>query len=100
MDLSLWSMIDAASVQRATRTKLTPPQIAEAWGISPEKVLRWIKIGELRALNCATRRRGRPRYLVDVEDLKAFETGRRVCAPPVPSPRRRRRAAGLPHYFR
>ncbi len=37
------------------RTKLTPPEVAKAWGISPEKVLAWIRSGELRAVNVATK---------------------------------------------
>lgn len=58
--------------------KLTPPQIARRFGVSPEKVLAWIKAGELRAINASTRADGRPRYLVDETDLDAFEQQREV----------------------
>jgi len=58
--------------------RLTPPQIAERYGVSPDKVLGWIRTGELRALNVATRLGGRPRYSVDEEDLVAFEKRRQV----------------------
>lgn len=75
------------------RTKLTPPQIAERYGCSTDKVLGWIKAGELRAINAASRRDQRPRYLVDLADLAAFEQGRAVV-PAVPQRRARRRASG------
>jgi excisionase family DNA binding protein len=73
------------------RKKLTPPELAALWGISPEKVLAWIRAGELRAVNVATRRNGRPRFLIDESDLAEFERAR--AATPVPTPRRRRRQA-------
>ena len=30
------------------KTKLTPPELAKQWGIDVQKVLYWIKAGELR----------------------------------------------------
>jgi hypothetical protein len=72
------------------RAKLTPPEIARLWGLSPEKVLTWIKTGELRALNAATRTGGRPRFLVDRADLAEFER-RRTVAPNSKATRRRKR---------
>lgn len=48
----------------------------------------WIRRGELRAINAATRLGSRPRYLVDVDDLAAFESRRAVTAA-TKSPRRR-----------
>ena len=71
------------------RGKLTPPEIARLYGVSPDKVLGWIRAGELRAINIATKLGGRPRYLVDRIDLNAFETQRQVI--PDPSPNRKRR---------
>ena len=67
---------------RKLRSKLTPPQLAEKWGISPEKVLGWIRSGELRAVNAASRRDGRPRFLIDVDDIAAFEERRAVHSTP------------------
>jgi hypothetical protein len=59
------------------RTKLSVPQLAEKWGISPNKVLAWIRAGELRAVNIAMNRSGdRPRYVIDVADIEAFEQSR------------------------
>jgi hypothetical protein len=80
--------------------KLTPPQVAKAWGIDVLKVLHWIKTGQLRAINGARTAGGRPRYLIDVEDLKAFEHAR--SAIPLPTPTRTRRAGngkGAYAYF-
>jgi hypothetical protein len=79
------------------RTKLTPPQIAIRYGVSTDKVLAWIRSGELRAMDASTRRGGRPRYLVDVADLAAFEQSR--SATPVPTTRRRRATADVIEFF-
>ena len=66
-------MIDGA-------TKLTPRRVARSFGISPDKVLAWIHTGELRAVNVATTRASRPRWVVASEDLAAFERSRE-CMP-------------------
>ena len=72
-----------------SRTKLTPPEIAKMWGMSTEKVVAWIRSGELRAMNAATRPGGRPRYLIDEADLAEFESRRSVQ--PVNPKRHRKR---------
>ena len=61
------------------RQKFTPPEIARAWGIDPEKVLNWIRSGHLRAIDGATPGSQRPRYLIDRVDLAAFEESRTFC---------------------
>jgi helix-turn-helix protein len=82
----------------AARHKLTPPQIAERYGISSEKVIVWIKAGELRAFNAAMSATGRPRWLIDEADLTAFEQ-RRSAQPSKPAARRRKAAAGVIEFF-
>lgn len=83
------------------RTKVTPPQIAEAYGCDVEKIHEWIRSGELRAINAATKLGQRPRYLVDLEDLKAFEDARAVTPPAPREPRRRKATTGqLVRHFR
>jgi len=77
------------SSDRASRTKLSPPALAAKWGVSPEKVIAWIRSGELRAIDAATTRGGRPRYLIDVDDISDFEQRREVQPPPRPAKRRR-----------
>lgn len=80
------------------RRKLTPPQIAAQFGISADKVVAWIRSGELPAMNVATRANGRPRWVVDVDDLSDFE--RRRAAVVKPRAKRKRRPAGLvKEYF-
>lgn len=80
------------------KTKLTPPELAKLWGIDVQKVLHWIKSGELRAINAATDRSGRPRYLIDISDLAAFEASRAV-QPPTPRIRRQRADPNVIQFF-
>jgi hypothetical protein len=81
----------------STRQKITPPEIARRWGIDSAKVLGWIKAGSLRAINVSDGEK-RPRYLVDVDDLRTFEASR--TAGPAPKPVRRRRVAvGTVDFF-
>ena len=80
-----------------TKQKLTPPEIARRWGVSPEKIIGFIRSGELRAINGATNCGGRPRYLVDVTDLALFEQRRSVT--PMPKMRKRRAPAGVIQFF-
>ena len=79
--------------------KQTPPELARRWGIKPEKVLTWIRSGELRAIDVATQQRGRPRYLIDPSDVETFEQRRAVLERPALSRRRRRRSKDAPRYF-
>ncbi|MCE9556755.1 MAG: helix-turn-helix domain-containing protein [Planctomycetes bacterium] len=74
------------------RQKISPAEVARRWGIKPTKVLTWIRAGELRAIDAATVRGGRPRFLIDLEDLAAFEAARAVTPPAAPTTRRRRLA--------
>lgn len=81
------------------RLKLTPPELARRWGISSDKVRAWIRSGKLAAIDAATRPGGRPRFLIDVRDLAAFEAARRVHTK-VPTKRRpRQRDAGVINFF-
>jgi hypothetical protein len=73
------------------RNKLSPPQLALLYGVSPAKIGAWIRSGELRAINAATRPGGRPRYLVDLADLAAFKAGRAIQPPTQTSSRPRRK---------
>lgn len=82
-----------------TNTKFTPPQLARLWGIGYDKVVAWIRSGELRAINAATTPGGRPRYLIDEADIKSFELRRAVSPPPPPQPRKRRHTDDFKRYF-
>ena len=84
---------------KTKKTKLRPPEIAQRWGVSNDKILQYIYAGELKAINSACPGRGqRPRYLVDVEDLKDFERRREVVPPPTPV-RRGRERLGTGEYY-
>jgi len=80
------------------RTKLTPNDIAKAWGIARETVVSWIRSGELAAINVAALSR-QPRFRIDVEDLRAFELKRRVGQTSKASPRRTRADSQIPDFF-
>jgi excisionase family DNA binding protein len=79
-------------VPHETREYLTPPEIAKRLRVNVDKVLTWIRSGELRAINVATRRGCRPRYRVAVVDLESFLRSRAVV-PPQPVTRRRSKPA-------
>jgi excisionase family DNA binding protein len=51
---------------------LTPPQFAKQLGVQPEKVLSWIRSGELRAVNVADLAGRRPRWRMSVEAIEEF----------------------------
>ena len=67
----------------------TPPEIAKHLGIKAEKVLTWIRAGELRAFNVATKQGGRPLWRVKLADLESF-IAKRSTSPPRPKPARSR----------
>lgn len=69
---------------------ITPPQYACRLGIKPDKVLAWIRSGELRAINVATNAHGRPRWRIPAEAILAFESAR-TSRPTAKSPRQRKR---------
>jgi len=75
------------------RRKLTPPQLAKLWGIGVDKVIAWIKVGELRAIDASKAKAQRPRYLIDLADIAEFEARRSVQPPPPPASRRKRLAS-------
>jgi excisionase family DNA binding protein len=55
---------------------LTPPAVAKMLGVNPDKVLSWIRKGELHATNVTAKPGGRPRYRIEKEDLDAFRNRR------------------------
>jgi hypothetical protein len=60
------------------RTKISVPHLAKEWGVSTAKIIAFIRAGELRAINVATSRDQRPRYLIDRADIEDSEAARRV----------------------
>jgi excisionase family DNA binding protein len=79
---------------------LTPPEVADQLRVSPDKVLTWIRSGELRAVNVVKRVGGRPRYRVSVDDLAAFMERRAVVPEVKVARRRKRRDPHVIEFFR
>ncbi len=77
----------------------TPSELARRYGVSPDKVLAWIRAGELRAVNVATRCTGRPRYVILPEAISAFEAARSVAPPPRVARKRRATDPKVIQYF-
>jgi excisionase family DNA binding protein len=86
------------SASLTLRKWFTPPQIAKQLGVSADKVVGWIRAGEIRAINVAARPGGRPRFRVGEADLIAFEQ-RRSAVPTTPTPRRRKKPANVEKFF-
>ena len=82
------------------KRKYTPPEVAKLWGISPDKVVAWIRAGELRAIDASTSRSQRPRYLIDIEDLRDFEARRSVSPPPKPRPREKKSTGSVIEFYK
>jgi len=77
----------------------TPPEVARRLRVNAEKVLGWIRRGELRAVNVADRLGRRPRYRIALADLLAFEAARQGAVIKMPLARRRRQCIGEVNYF-
>lgn len=82
------------------RTNKSVPQLAREWGVSTNKILAFVKSGELRAVNLARTTAGRPRYAISLDAIAAFEAARQVVPTTSNPPRRtRRQAASVKTFF-
>ncbi|MFM7248329.1 MAG: helix-turn-helix domain-containing protein [Planctomycetaceae bacterium] len=74
-------------------TYFTPAELAAMWGVAHDKVLEFIKTGELEAFNVASKRSRRPQFKVTLAAVKAFQERRSGRDPsrsaPPSAPRRR-----------
>ena len=67
---------------------LTPPELARRWRVKPERVIAWIRSGELRAFDVSSRPGvGKPRYRIPEDAIVEFQ--QRRSANPVRTPPRR-----------
>ena len=57
------------------RQKISPAALARAWGLDPQKILRFIRDGSLRAINISLGHE-RARFLIDRRDIEEFERAR------------------------
>jgi hypothetical protein len=76
---------------------LTVREFARRYRVGKDRVLGWIRRGELRAVNTAGVMCGKPRYIIPPEALAEFEK-RRDAGPP-PKPPRRRRLPEVTDYW-
>jgi hypothetical protein len=76
---------------------LTVRDVAARYRVSPDKVRLWIVRGELAAINTASLRCGKPRYVVTADALAAFER-RRACGQTPRPTRRRKRTSEVDYY--
>jgi excisionase family DNA binding protein len=78
---------------------LTVQQVAERYGVGVRSVVKWIRAGDLRAINCG-RRQGsvKPRWRICVQALAEFET-QRMSGPPPTRTRRRKQTDFVPNYY-
>ena len=78
---------------------LTPPEVARLLRVDAHSVLDWIRNGELRASNVASRTSTRPRWRVHRGDVDAFCLAARAATPPPPRAKRPRRQADFRMYI-
>jgi Helix-turn-helix domain len=79
---------------------LSPPDVAAQLGIDPEKVIGWIRRGELNAVNVAAGHLGgRPRFRINPDDLAEFLRRRSTLSAPKPARTRRKQGTYTPKYF-
>ena len=72
-------------------------EIAQQLAVKPERVIAWIRAGQLRAVNVGD---GlvKPRFRIAPADLEDFLAARTVQPPARPA-RRRRHVEGITEYF-
>jgi hypothetical protein len=82
------------AVQRGYVTR----DVARRWRVSKDWVDDLIRRGELRAINTARIKSGRPRYVILPEHLAEYERRMEVAPPSKPAPRRRRQQGLIDYY--
>ena len=81
------------------RTWLTPPEVGRRYGIKPDRVIRFIRAGLLRAIDVASPGSRRPRFRIHEADLVAFEVSREVRPRQRKSYRKRRSKGDVIEFF-
>lgn len=77
---------------------LTPPEIAARLGVKADRVVNWIRTGQLRAVDVGDKTR--PRWRINPADLEAFELARSNLAKlPQSQPRRPRTPQKTAHEW-
>jgi len=76
----------------------TPPTIAKMLAIKVDKVHAWIHAGELKAVNVAQKRSGRPRWRILDEHLQEFLRSRQSVKPTPPRRRKTKVYTGKQYF--
>jgi excisionase family DNA binding protein len=76
---------------------LTTRQVADRCGVDVGKIGRWIRSGQLSAVDVAENQGGRPRWRISQEAIEAF-LARRQSPPAVTPPKRRATRAAYKDY--
>lgn len=74
-------------------------EFAELFGMTTDRVVDLIRIGELRAVNISTRPGGRPTWRISQQERERFELARQSVPTAKPS-RRQKRPSYLPANYR
>jgi hypothetical protein len=82
---------------RADRPYLTPPEYGRRIGVHRDRIIAFIRRGELRAIDVSEPGTSRPRYRISPEAIAEFE--RRRSAVALPKPIRRRRHPTIKSFF-
>jgi len=88
-----------AALPQEKSDTLTPPQVAKRLGVNPDKVLSWIRSGELSAVNVTIKPGGRPKYRIASADLESFKNRRTPQQRMKQRPRRAVRKSSGKVYF-
>lgn len=84
-------------VPRAREAGYTVTDLAVRYRVGEDKVRKWIKSGEIDAINTSSALCARPRYVVTASALEQFERRRKV-GPPAPKAQRRRRTEAVDYF--
>jgi hypothetical protein len=66
--------------RHGTADYFRPRDLALRWGVCVDKVLNFIRSGELRAFTVAAKKSKRPRYRIPLESVRQFEEQTRAAA--------------------
>jgi hypothetical protein len=78
---------------------LSPRDLCHRYKVGLDKVLGWIRRGELKAVNVATALCGKPRWVVTPEAIAEFERMRAGGLPPKKERRRQRNPPDFVDFY-
>jgi excisionase family DNA binding protein len=78
---------------------MTPNELARYLRVSPDSVRSWIKSGRMKALNTASARCAKPRYVILPHHLAEWEQSHSAIEPELAPRARMRRRAEIKDFF-